>query len=231
MIAVLVDNILCLDIVALLVLDLYLDGMLVDDAVKPDRTGILKNLLRKSKTDMSTSMVDGKLTAEEKFKLLEVFGDSPMRKRTSILGHVPCSGKRVADEQVLVFLLFLPLGEVVGVASIVTNLLCDVEQVRLPSEVACLLGPLVAAIDIIGEVVGQALRRVVPPRQRHRFELLCYRVPGLRRRERGRVGNFGRAKRQFIDIDLVKGLVEVLLRPAFKELRLDLGIVDFGNGD
>lgn len=39
----------------------------------------------------------------------------------------------------------------------------------------------------------------------------------------------GASLNQFIDIDLVEGLVEVLLRPSFKELGLDLGIVDFGN--
>ena len=80
----------------------------------------------------------------------------------------------VADKKIPVFLHFLPLGEVGGVADSLTNLPSDVEQVGLPRQAGAFLGvpsemPFVlrGVIDnIFGKILNIA-RLVVDPRQGH----------------------------------------------------------------
>ena len=55
-----------------------------------------------------------------------------MRQCTSEAAGVPSIRECVADKQILVFLLILPLREVKGITYDLTYLLCDIKEIRLP---------------------------------------------------------------------------------------------------
>ncbi len=80
-------------------------------------------------------------------------------------------------------------------------------------------------------LVLNVARIVVDPRQGHTFTARIFGVPGIVRSDAGLICYGRSAEVKFIDIDLVEGLVKVLFRASFEELRLDLGLGYFGDGD
>ena len=109
--------------------------MLVHDAVEQHRRRGAQSVLGESEADGVGAVVDGELTIKKQLQLLEELGHGPVRERTGEARSVPGIRQRVADKEVLVFLLRLPLREVGSVSAAgngLTNLLCDVKKIRLP---------------------------------------------------------------------------------------------------
>ena len=84
--------------------------------------------------------------------------------------------------------------------------------------------------DIFGEILDIA-GIVVDPRQGHASVGVRGRVPGVGGRYLRSRGCRRCAEVEFVYIHLVESLVEVLLGAPLQELRLDLGLGYFGNGD
>ena len=132
MVALRIDKVLRLSILAVIVLHRDLHGVLVDDLVNSHRRQCGKNVLRVGETDVTAAVVDVELRFKKRFELLEELRHGPVRQRPGERRQVPSVRERVADEQIAVFLLFFPCRKIVGVAHSFANLLHDIEQIRLP---------------------------------------------------------------------------------------------------
>ena len=240
MVALLVDEVFGLLILALVIIDRDLDRVLVNHLVELHGLRGKQRGIGKGKFHRLAPVVDGELAAQKQLQLLEELRDRPMRQRTGEARSVPGIRERVADKEILVFLLFFPLREVSRVAYSLANLLRDVKKIRLPRAAPAVGVPRVVRVRLqravgitflrveVCEVLNIA-RIVVDPRQSHALHIVYEGVPRLIGRGVG--GLCRRAKVKFVDEHIIESDVEVLLRAAFEELRLDLGIVDFGNGD
>ena len=86
-------------------------------------------------------------------------------------------------------------------------------------------------IDNMLRLVLNVSRIVVDPRQGHTFTARIFGVPGIGRSDAWLVGSGRCTEVKLIDIDLIEGLVKVLFRATFEELRLDLGFGYFSDCD
>ena len=85
---------------------------------------------------------------------------------------------------------------------------------------------------IVNNVVGKILnipRIVIDPRQSHTLHLIKGGIPGVG--GRGVVGAGCAAEVKFVDINIIESIIKILLAPPLQELRLDLGLGDFGDSD
>ena len=156
-----------------------------------------------------------------------------MRQSTGIVRRVPCRREAVADKQPAVFFGLLPLRQVCGIAYGLANLTHDEYEVRLPRQPPCVgvpgvMPPVLCGIvhGVFGKVLNIA-RIIIYPRQGHGIGI----IRGLPRLYRVWLARRPLAEVEFIYIDVVEGLREVLLAAAFKELAFYLGSVDFVDSD
>ncbi len=112
MVALLIDKILRLLILAPGILDRYLRAVLVDDIAQLHRAGGFEDRLREGEAYGLGAVVDFKLRVKKKLQFLEKLRDRPMRQGAGVLRRVPCRRERVAYKEVAVFLRPLPLREV-----------------------------------------------------------------------------------------------------------------------
>lgn len=163
-----------------------------------------------------------------------------MRQGVGETVDVPGVWKRVADNEILVFLLLLPFGEVSRITDRLTNPLSDVEEIRLPGAALTFRIPVIIRIRqqrtigvthfrvIISKILNIA-RGIVDPWKRHALHVLQLRVPGV---SRGAVVTvIAGTEVKLIDINIIERGVEVLLASTLQELSFDFGIINFSNRD
>ena len=189
-IALRIDKDLRFTILAVIVFHRDLHGVLVNDLVNSYLRQCGKNIIGVDETDMTVAVVDFELRFKKRFELLEELRHGPMRQCSGEFRHVPSIRERVADKEIPVFLLFLPLREIAGIAYSLANFLCDLKKIRLPRAALTVGIPRIVGIAFqsavavpflrveVGEVLNVA-RIVVDPRQGDALHAVKLRVPRI----------------------------------------------------
>ncbi|MBS7410826.1 MAG: hypothetical protein KIG59_07715 [Muribaculaceae bacterium] len=97
MVAIFVDKVLRLHILAAVIVHLNLGGVFLDHTFKADRSFSGQSRLSEGKRNTLAPMVEVELSAEEQFKFLKIFFDRPMRQGVGEARHVPSIRESIAD--------------------------------------------------------------------------------------------------------------------------------------
>lgn len=201
-VAVLVDKVFRLGILALHVLDLYLGGVFLHHIFKHHRLDDGKSIGGEAEAYAPGAVVDVELAAEEQFKFLKVFLHRPVRQGAGVPRRIPRIRERVTDKEIPVFLLILPRGEVVGVAHGLAYPPGDIQKIWLPRQPRGVGVPRIFAVGKRGAVLNVA-RSVVYPRQGYGFITVLHRRPRIRGCDARFCGGGWSAEVQLVDIYLI----------------------------